>query len=202
MYTIYVHINRINYKVYIGQTKRRVQDRWGKDGSNYLRYPTLFSNAIKKYGWDNFLHVIVKEGLTKEEADCVERYLIAYYKGIGVSYNMTDGGEGRVGVKFPNRLKSVVSVRFKGVPLTSEHKEKISKALRGKPKSELAKNHMKGRVATNKRAILKCDLQGNSICKYSSIKIASIDTGILTTHISRCARGKRPTAGGYKWRYV
>lgn len=49
--------------------------------------------------------------------------------------------------------------------------------------------------------VIKCDKKGNIVCTYPSIAEASRDTGILQTHISRCARGKRPSAGGYKWKY-
>lgn len=201
MYTIYVHINRFNLKVYVGQTKNKPKIRWGRNGKNYLRHETMFSNAIRKYGWDNFLHAIVKEGLTKEEADCVERYLIAYYKGIGASYNTTDGGEGALGIKYTDELRKQVSERFKGKPFTEEHKRRISEALKGRPKSKIAIEHMKNRVASNNREVIKCDRKGNYICAYSSIRNASKDTGVVATHISRCARGKRPTAGGYIWKY-
>ena len=55
-YTIYCHLNKINNKRYIGQTKQSVYKRWGKNGSEYTRKcpDTLIARAINKYGWDNF----------------------------------------------------------------------------------------------------------------------------------------------------
>lgn len=38
--------------------------------------------------------------------------------------------------------------------------------------------------------------------KYKSTRDAWRDTGVSYSHISECARGKRNTAGGYRWRYV
>lgn len=202
MYTIYTHINKINCKVYIGQTKNKVSNRWGNNGKNYLRYTTIFSQAIKKYGWNNFIHAIVREGLTKIEADCIERYLIAYYKGLDACYNMTDGGEGRVGVRFPDRLKPLVSARFKGKPLTEEHKAKISKALTGIKRSESFREKLRHRAPIGAKRVQKLDMSGNLICEYMSTKEASRNTGIQATHIARCARGARPSAGGFIWKYV
>ena len=51
MYTVYKHINKLNGKVYVGQTSLGVNDRW-KNGKGYKN--GIFRNAIKKYGWDNF----------------------------------------------------------------------------------------------------------------------------------------------------
>ena len=106
------------------------------------------------------------------------------------------------GKKTPEYVKLMVSARFKGIPLTEKHKLKISIALQGRAKSEEAKLKMKlnhnyhGLVE-----IIKLDREENIICTYPSIADASRDTGILQTHISRCARGKRPSAGGFKWKY-
>lgn len=95
-YTIYCHLNKINNKRYIGQTKQPVQKRWGKNGSEYTRkHPnTLIARAINKYGWDNFEHQILFEHLTKIEANKKEIELISFYKSNdpNFGYNITAGG--------------------------------------------------------------------------------------------------------------
>ena len=216
MYTVYKHINKINGKVYIGQTALNVERRW-RNGKGYKT--GVFKKAIEKYGWDNFEHIIIRDKLSKEEANLLEVSLIRKYKELGICYNITDGGEGACGYKhteeskkkissrskgkkIPEYIKILVSERFKGVALTEEHKLKISIALRGKSKSEEAKLKMKlNHNYHDLVEVIKCDKNGNIICTYPSIAEASRDTGILQTHISRCARGKRPSAGGYKWKY-
>lgn len=45
------------------------------------------------------------------------------------------------------------------------------------------------------------DLSGNVIQRFQSVSIASRMTGIDVRQISRCARGERNTAGGFKWGY-
>lgn len=59
------------------------------------------------------------------------------------------------------------------------------------------------RVAKSKsKPILQLDLKtGLIIATYSSIKEAGLSTGIYYDTITKAARGKRKTAGGYGWRY-
>lgn len=81
-------------KVYIGITKHEAAKRWGR-GSGYTKNRHLYS-AIKKYGWDNFSHEVVAEGLSREEACAKEKELISFYKSDDpdFGYNKTSGGEG------------------------------------------------------------------------------------------------------------
>lgn len=97
-YTVYTHTSPSG-KVYVGISKN-LQDRWMCKGSRYLSYESIFKHAIQKYGWDNLKHEILLEGITKSEAVYAEKYLIRWYKLHGLSYNITDGGEGTLGMKF------------------------------------------------------------------------------------------------------
>jgi hypothetical protein len=51
------------------------------------------------------------------------------------------------------------------------------------------------------KIVLQYDLKGNFIKKYYSIAQAGRETGANHTHISSCCKGKRNTAGGFKWKY-
>ena len=66
-YTIYIHKNKINNKVYIGQTSQNPKKRWD-NGRGYQSSPKFY-NAILKYGWDNFEHIILYTNLTLEQAN-------------------------------------------------------------------------------------------------------------------------------------
>ena len=35
-WSLYIHTNKINHKQYVGITSRKVKDRWGKNGNNYI----------------------------------------------------------------------------------------------------------------------------------------------------------------------
>lgn len=65
----------------------------------------MFYRAIKKYGWDNIEHKIVISNLTKEQAEEVEKQLISYYKNIGLSYNITNGGKALMGINILMSIK-------------------------------------------------------------------------------------------------
>lgn len=90
-YTVYKHTSPSN-KVYIGITYQEPERRW-RSGNGY-KYNKYFTNAIQKYGWDNFQHEILYTGLTKEEAEQKEIELIATYNSTNPSkgYNLDYGG--------------------------------------------------------------------------------------------------------------
>ena len=54
-YKIYIHKNKINNKIYVGQTKQSLSRRFRHNGEGY-KHCICFYNAIQKYGWDNFTH--------------------------------------------------------------------------------------------------------------------------------------------------
>ena len=83
-YCVYAHTNKINGKKYIGITSQKPEARWGINGSRYLyedsRAKSAFAIAIRKYGWENFSHEILFNGLTENEAKHKECELIKKYR--------------------------------------------------------------------------------------------------------------------------
>ena len=113
---VYMHTNKINNKVYVGQTCKKPEYRWNngkgyliqKDDGTYQQ--PAFARAIQKYGWDGFEHIIFAENLTKEEANTMESGLIYLYKTKNpkYGYNLTYGGEGSVGFKHSEETKQKI----------------------------------------------------------------------------------------------
>lgn len=91
-YCVYAHINKINGKIYIGQTCMKPEKRWNS-GKGYKDNP-YFYRAIQKYGWDNFDHEIIASKLTKDEADNFEKLLIEKLDLLDPNkgYNLKEGG--------------------------------------------------------------------------------------------------------------
>ena len=141
---MYAHINKINGKIYIGQTRLKPEKRW-RNGNGY-KESVLFWRAIQKYGWDNFDHEIIASNLTKEEADNFERLLIdkLQTQNNKFGYNLTGGGDGSGGTQMSKesrqkmseiqktRLSDPTNHPFYGKHLPHETIEKIRKTLTGK----------------------------------------------------------------------
>lgn len=90
-YCIYLHISPSN-KYYVGITRRKPEDRWGKNGINYSKQ-IKFYNAIQKYGWSNFKHKILEKGLDEDTALFLEERYIEEYNSVDNGYNVLRGFE-------------------------------------------------------------------------------------------------------------
>ena len=104
-YTVYIHVNKDNGKVYIGQTcQSKLNLRWS-DGRGYAGSPH-FAAAIKKYGWDGFCHDVLRENLTQEEANYFEQYFIEYFDSTNpeCGYNVQLGGRSAGGMSPEGRI--------------------------------------------------------------------------------------------------
>lgn len=92
---IYKVTNKINGKVYIGQTIQSVKDRWyrhcGKRGISKAEMNTHFKRAILKYGKDNFT-IEVLETCDSTLLNDREKYYIKLYDSFNKGYNSTLGG--------------------------------------------------------------------------------------------------------------
>lgn len=128
-YCVYKHTCLINGKVYIGITSRKPEKRWGYQGYNY-RNNNHFCNAIKKYGWCNFSHDILCDGLSLEEAKQKEIELIAFFKSNSreFGYNISSGGDPGNGVHCTEERKAKIRAGRLGYKCSEETKRRISEA--------------------------------------------------------------------------
>lgn len=140
MFFLYCYENKINGKVYVGQTN----DLNRRDNEHSNHEKLVVDRAIKKYGRENFDLWTFSVAETQEQADQSEIYWIAYMRqAIGNKnvYNVSDGGEhGMVGKE-----------------RSEETKQKISASHTGKRRSEKAKESMRAvqNDPTHKRQRLK-----------------------------------------------
>lgn len=92
---IYIIKNKINSKVYIGQSVN-IENRWWQHKYSALNQRqdsyTEIHKAMAKYGVDNFFYEILEEcGI--EKLNEKEQYYIQYYNSYHNGYNMTLGGD-------------------------------------------------------------------------------------------------------------
>lgn len=123
-WSVYIHINKINSKKYIGITSQDPEYRWGNNGSRYKK--GAFKNAINKYGWDSFYHIILCSNKSEEEAKEIEKYLIWVCDSkVPNGYNMTLGGDGTVGAELSEETKAKISLASKKLWENDEFKQKM-----------------------------------------------------------------------------
>ena len=93
---IYKATNVLNNKSYIGQTTTTFNNRISghKHRALYENDNNKFYNAIRKYGWENFIWEIVEESndWTQEQLNQKEQYYIKLYNTIDEGYNILKGG--------------------------------------------------------------------------------------------------------------
>lgn len=154
MAIIYKATNKINGKAYIGYTnywplRKQVHHNKANRGGEY------FHNALAKYGEENFEWMVLLDGATlDDEIQLIEEHQTYWEYGKG--YNLTRGGEGKLGYKTSEETKRKISEAHKGKVVsdevisrlrlnahrmkmdghTEEAKAKISAAFKGKSKSE------------------------------------------------------------------
>lgn len=122
MYYIYLIVNKVNGKTYVGQRKSSKQCYL----DSYMGSGKHLKAAKAKYGIENFEKFLIQYCYSKEETDKAERFWIAEYRRRGkAEYNIADGGQG-----YSN----------KGRHCSEEHRKKISESLKGKPSGNKGKH--------------------------------------------------------------
>ena len=220
-YCVYAHIAP-NGKRYVGITCCKPRNRRWQNGYGY-NTQTLFYRAIKKYGWENFEHIILEDNLTAEEAGEKEKHYISLYKTDNrqYGYNAMEGGQvgfhlseehkakisssnsgknnGQYGRRYTDEERKYMSEHsvWRGRKHTEETKRKIREYIKEHPRcpAHIGKDHPMA------RAVLQYDKSGKYINRYETAAEAEKVTGATRSGICTCAKGRIKTAGGYMWRY-
>ena len=191
MFTIYIHINKINHKIYVGQTCQIPEKRW-RNGEGYKGSP-YFYNAIKKYGWDNFEHIILKENLTQEEANQMEKYYIQIFNSNNTNfgYNIKPGGQN----VNSEALSKKLTQRWDSLERRENYSKKMKEYYKNLSKEDFEKIQNKKRGVNHpKSKSVICKETGD---KFISIREAAKWCGLENSpsNISAQIRGERKSAG-------
>jgi group I intron endonuclease len=149
---IYYIKNKINGKEYIGLTTRALEKRWKQHIQESKRprsweWNTPLGNAIKKYGEDSFEIFILENCKTEKELKEKEKFFIKERNSLSSQggYNLTKGGDGRLGCKHSEETKRKISLGNKGKTYTKESLEKMSVSAKkrsiGTPSPMQGKKH-------------------------------------------------------------
>lgn len=173
MYTVYLHVNKINNKKYFGQTCQNPTTRWG-GGSTYKNSKHLY-RAIMKYGWANFHHFIIADKLTKEEADSLEIKLIKAYDTTRIGYNICVGGTG------------VMTCRKHSVHTKQKIRERRKNQIFSKESQKMKAETILG----FKYKYIEVTFNDGNTRKYQLTSDIADELGFDKGHINKCLNGKR-----------
>ena len=208
-YKVYIH-KFPNGKEYIGITRQEPKIRWG-GGNGYVRNEYMY-RAIKKYGWENIEHIVLFDGLSKNDACEIEKELIKKHKtnNKNFGYNIESGGQCS---SLAESTKQKLREAHTGKRASEETKDKMS-ASRKRFLSENPEYYQKNlenimcaveKAAELKRkSVIQYDLDGNFLAVWNSTREAERVLGIYHSHIAKCCNKvpKYNTAGGYRWEYA
>ena len=131
---IYKITNRINGKVYIGQTTQSIVTRWSKHCSNSKTKCYALYSAIQKYGKENFTVEQIDIASDRDELDKKEIQWIQFYDCISPKgYNLTTGGKH---CEVSQEVKRRLSEKNKGKKPSAKCIEAVIKANKGRELSE------------------------------------------------------------------
>lgn len=189
---IYKATNKINGKVYIGQTSQEFNERRNQHLRNAKRgEPNILYNAIRKYGEENFEWEIIDRCENQKHLDEREIFWIGYYHSfvndsICNGYNMTIGGGGLgIGENNPNF----------GKKRSEETKRKISKGNMGKVMSGEAR----AKMSEVKKGIFGegHNRYGKTHTDETKVKLSKIKKGVKTS-----SETKKRMSESHKGKYI
>ena len=221
MWTVYCYQNKLNGKRYIGVTKKTKNSRAGKNGAEYIRKNHFFGQAIQKYGWDNFEYSILALASDEYEGSELEKYYIELFQSFDKNY----GYNGNRGGAIPtikrviqysengDKIKEYDSVKqasnecniVGSLIIQSCHKSiKLAGGYIWRYKNNENSDLQDINITpfSGERPVAQLNLKGDILGFYNSAKEAEQATGASRSKICMCCKGKRKTAGGYKWEYT
>ena len=188
---IYKITNKINGKLYIGQTTRTPEERFIEH--KYCQTSNI-GRAIRKYGAENFTIEVLEECETAEQLNEREIFWIAelgcmYPNG----YNNATGGQGN----WERTPESIAKMSRKGKRHSKKSRLLIASSSTGRHPTD----EMKQRIAKaqpNRRAVI-CVETGE---EFETMAAAALCKNVSHPSITRACKNPNRTAGGFHWRFV
>jgi group I intron endonuclease len=188
-------------RIYIGQSIN-IKKRWNKYKRLDCKVQPKLYRSLLKYGPKNHIFEIIEICLEDQLLER-ETYWKYYYNVLEVS-SLCCKIDGRGG-KHSEETKQKISTALKGKPKPIGTGDKISKSKKGislNYKRTLL--HSDNLAKSNYKSVIQYNINNILIKKWLSIKEAEAyyNPRIKTQdNIGACCRNKQQTAYGYKWQY-
>jgi group I intron endonuclease len=195
---IYLTINQVNGKVYIGQT--------GVDSSSYIGSGKAMLKGIKKYGKSNFIKTILRDSIESlEELNFWEDFYIRLFdsRNPEIGYNIRPGGKNS---KFKHTPESIVKIKKRSNQednkLRIRQIQKVAAETRkGMHHSKEAKLRMMSSKFGHVKEIEIYKKNGEVLHTCNLSTEASNLTGVKRAAIANNLAGLSKSAGGYIFKY-
>lgn len=133
---IYKVTNLITGEIYVGQTRRTLNDRYNDHIKRVRKGSKLpLHTAIRQYGVDSFKFEEICKASNLNELNTLERYYIEKYDCINNGYNLNRGGSSTITYSLSNDVRAKISQGMKEYrskhPFTEEHRKKLSLSAMG-----------------------------------------------------------------------
>lgn len=160
---IYKTTNMLNNRIYIGQKKSKIFVQ------TYYGSGIAISNALKKYGKDNFTVELISWASSKEELNALEIEAIKLHSDLHNLYNIAIGGDGGDTTNHPLK-EDIIKKRAIGLKewhaslpedLRKKHNDKISKAKKGKSNGHAGLTHSEETIEKIKQSNKDFDRSNN-----------------------------------------
>lgn len=207
MIGIYMILNTVNNKVYIGQS-RHLKERFSRhrrDLEAKTHHNEELQRDYNKYGAESFDFIVLQECEENELYELEQYYIFCLDSSDPLfGYNLTYGGERDIrtersrkkctGGHYKRTPEHIALLRTlavgrtpwnKGMKTNEETRKKQSLAKIGKP-------------AHNRKKVLCIDTGE----LFESSVNAGKAHGVEPTNIRKCCRRERPFAGGMMWKYI
>ena len=210
---VYKITNRIDGKVYIGQTIKPLAVRWKRHCNPANDNCVAIHRAIKKYGKENFTIEQIDVACTRDELDAKEQYWIKFYDSMNSDkgYNLKSGGthcmfsestrqklrNAMLGKKLSAETRIKQRLAHIGLKMTPEsiRKSVVTKRANGFYQKNADVARMNGKKSSKK---VKCVETGEV---FDSITDASVKHNVHRANISACLHKKHETCGGKHWEF-
>lgn len=156
---------------------------------------------LKKYGWNNFQHIILQQGnFSQEELNQKQQYYISFYDACNPQkgYNISPGGANGIS---PNALPAAIEW-MKNHPDFGLARANDMLKWQAEHPQEVRQQRLRAQkrmVEARKRKVRCIETQ---IVYQSASEAARQIPKTSQSKICMVCRGQRKTCGGYHWEYV
>lgn len=205
---IYKVTNKVNGKIYIGQTKSSLEKRKqahfqaAKEYKKKEKTQTKFYNAINKYEKENFIWEKIDKAENINCANKKEEFWIKYFDSYKAGYNTLKGGSNR---ELPEGVKKVISEKAKNRYKTE--KGKIIRKIISENQKKRIKNKENivcgrfGKEHMHHKKIKQYDTNGNFLNNFFGSFEAERKTKVNQSDIIKSCKMKTIASGGFFWIY-